>query len=106
MTAVPDVPRSTELAELRGELMTLLTRIEGDVRLVLHQIEQGARRADELDRRVERLDERMDQLESTRATREDLAERSRRTVQIISLIVSTAGLMLTGLITVITALIK
>lgn len=104
--SAPDQPTSTALALLRGELMTLLTRIEGDVRLVLAQIEHAARRTDDLDRRVSRLDERVDALEATRATRADLEERSRRTIQIIGVLLTAAGLVVGVAVAIITALIK
>lgn len=69
---VADSSHSAELALLRGELMTALTRIEGDVRLVLQQIEHASRRAADLERRHESLDSRVDALEATRATRSEV----------------------------------
>lgn len=102
--------QSSVIERLRGELMTLLTRIEGDVRLVLAQLEHTNRRTDEVDdkhtrradgqdRKLDGLDARLDQVEATRPTRADM-------VRMVSLIVTVAGVATTIAVAVITALIK
>ncbi|MBX6382012.1 MAG: hypothetical protein IRZ07_03410 [Microbispora sp.] len=73
-----ETPPSTELALLRGELMTALARIEGDVRLVLQEQQQGTRRVDDLVGEFRRHDERLDALERTTVTREELDARETR----------------------------
>ncbi|WP_067470030.1 hypothetical protein [Actinomadura macra] len=107
-----DIPPSTELALLRGELMTALARIEGDVRLVLQEQQQGTRRLDELATDVRRLDERLDAVERTAVTRAEaderetrmraqLDEQARRRLTVAGLIITAITALLSGGIAVI-----
>lgn len=91
------VPTATELAMLRGEVMTALARIEGEIRLVRQAQEDAARRTDDLQRDVRNLDDRVDQLEQTRVTREELdaEKRERRADRRVFI---TAGLSLLVLV--------
>jgi hypothetical protein len=66
---------STELALLRGELMTALTEIRGDVRLVIEQNKHAERRADDQAAELRRHDDRLDELERTAITRTELETR-------------------------------
>jgi hypothetical protein len=70
-----ETPPSAELALLRGELMTALARIEGDVRLVLQAQQQGTARVDEIVLDVRRLDDRVDVVERTAVTRAEFEQR-------------------------------
>lgn len=65
-------PSSTALAELRGEVMTALVELKGDLRLLIAQNEHSARQAANLERMHESLDGRVDGLEATRVAREEL----------------------------------
>lgn len=102
--------QSTEIALLRGEVMTALARIEGDVRLVLQQIEQATRRTDDLDRKVDRLDVRVDALEATRPTRDELeqqaAKRTQRAYALAGLAMTGTGILSGAAVAIATALIK
>ncbi|WP_433465696.1 hypothetical protein [Spirillospora sp. CA-128828] len=73
-----DTSSGTELAMLRGEVMTALARIEGDIRLVLQEQQQAARRTDDLQADVRRLDDRVDEIDRTRVTRDELDARDAR----------------------------
>lgn len=74
-----ETPSSTELALLRGELMTALARIEGVIQLVHQEQQQGTRRLDELAADHRRLDDRVDVLERTSVPRTELeADRKER----------------------------
>ncbi|WP_289009519.1 hypothetical protein [uncultured Thermomonospora sp.] len=96
-------PQSAELAALRGEVMTSLARIEGDVRLVLQQIETAVRRLDDHADALRRLDERTDAIERTAVPRAELdkrlaemraetAEQARRRLTAIGLILTAVSI--------------
>lgn len=116
MTAA-DIPPSTELALLRGEVMIALSDIRGDVRLVLQSTEHGQRRIEDVDRKYERrtdelaegarrLDERQDRLEATAVTKAELDERARRNFALAGLAVTAAGILSGAGVAVVTTLIK
>lgn len=112
--AADDTPTGTELAMLRGEVMTSLAQIQGDVRLVLQEQQNAARRYDELQRDVRRLDDRVDGLDRTTITREDMdkavgqvrdearqrqeqqAEQARRSLMIWALVISAIAAAISG----------
>ncbi|TYK47147.1 hypothetical protein [Actinomadura decatromicini] len=109
-----DETPGVELAMLRGEVMTTLARIEGEIRLVRQAQEESARRTDDLQRDVHRLDDRVDHLDRTTVTREELdqrdnrlredadkrqahqAEQARRALTIWALVISAIAAVLTG----------
>lgn len=83
----------TELALLRAELMTALTRIEGDVRLILQRLDQTDQRAADQANELRRHDERLDALERTAVTTADVDRRISRTIQVLGLIASVLGIV-------------
>jgi len=85
----------TEIAMLRGEVMTALARIEGDIRLVLQAQQEASRRTDDLQTDVRRLDDRVDDLDRTRVTRAELAERDKRAGQESTRRLTVIGLVIT-----------
>lgn len=109
-----DETPGVELAMLRGEVMTTLARIEGEIRLVRQAQEESARRTDDLQRDVHRLDDRVDHLDRTTVTREDMteavkavreealrqqerqAEQSRRSLMIWALVISAIAAAISG----------
>lgn len=68
-------PSSTELAALRGEVMTELAKIAGDLRLVLEQVKHVALRLDEHAALIRVLDQRVDDIEQHRVTRAEMEQR-------------------------------
>lgn len=68
-------PSSTELAALRGEVMTELAKIAGDLRLVLEQVKHVALRLDEHATLIRSLDQRLDAVEADRVTRAEMEQR-------------------------------
>lgn len=82
----------TELALLRAELMTALTRIEGDVRLILQRLDQTDQRAADQARELRRHDERLDALERTAVTKADMDRSRTRTMQVLGLIATVLGI--------------
>lgn len=110
-------PAPTEIALLRSELLLPLTRIEGDIRLVLQRIDQGDQRAADHAQELRQLDDRQGRLERDHvpraevqqqiaAVREEMAEKSRRTIQIISIIAATFGTAAGVLAAIIIALVQ
>ena len=111
---VSDETPGVELAMLRGEVMTTLARIEGEIRLVRQAQEDSARRTDDLQRDVRRLDDRVDGLDRTTVTREDMdkavdqvrkeaqaeqarqADQARRALTVWALIISALAAAISG----------
>ena len=113
----PPMPPTTEIALLRSELLLPLTRIEGDVRLVLQRIDQGDQRAAEHALELRRLDDRQDKLERDYAARAelqheiaviraDMEKKSARTIQIIGIIAGACGTAAGVLAAIIIALVN
>ncbi|TDD25060.1 hypothetical protein E1287_37655 [Actinomadura sp. KC06] len=73
-----EMSQGVELAMLRGEVMTSLASIQGDIRLVLQEQQTAARRTDDLQRDVRGLDNRVDDIDRTRVTRDELDQRDAR----------------------------
>ena len=94
--AADDAPTGTELAMLRGEVMTALARIEGEIRLVRQAQEDAARRTDDLQADVRRLDDRVDDLDRTRVTRAELDQREERAGQASTRRLTVIGLIITA----------
>lgn len=101
---------------MRGSVDVRLTEITGALALLNQRSEAADRRADErekaheermteLAKRITTVDERLDIVERTAVTKTDLDNKGKRTVSVVAVIVSVAGLIITtifGLITITT----
>lgn len=103
----PSLPaQAIELALVKSELMVPLTRIEGDVRLVLQRLDSQDKRVDDHAAELKRIDTRLDQVERDQVTRMQLDERSRKTIQIITLISTVVSILVGSAITIIIAVVN
>lgn len=100
------LPQNMELALLKSELMLSLTRIEGQLALLIQRQDQQDRRADAHDTRLSTLDSRLDVVERNQVTRADMEERSRRTVAWMGLVMATVSILTATGTTVIIAIVN
>lgn len=100
------LPQNMELALLKGELMLSLTRIEGQLALLIQRQDQQDRRADAHDTRLATLDTRLDLVERTQVTRADMDERSRRTVAWMGVVMAIVSVLTATGTTVIIAIVN
>jgi hypothetical protein len=98
--------QAIELALVKSELMVPLTRIEGDVRLVLQRLDSQDKRVDGHADELKRIDLRLDQVERDQVTRTQLDERSRKTIQIITLISTIVSILVGSAITIVIAIVN
>lgn len=98
--------QAAELALVKSELMVPLTRIEGDVRLVLQRLDSQDKRTDDHALEIRRLDGRLDAVERDQVTRAQMDERSRRTIQILGLIFTIISIVVGAGITIIIAIVN
>lgn len=84
-----------ELADLRRTVEVGLTAVSGRLDVIIERLEQQDKRADTHDEKIGTLDARLDSVERTAVTREDMEARQRRTISIVTVIVSAVGVITT-----------
>ena len=99
-------PIDAVVAEFRRMTEVSLTRIEGQLALLLQRQDQQDRRADQHDTRLVSLDARLDQVERTQVTREDLEKRSGKTLAWMGVIVAVVSILTATGTTVIIAIVN
>jgi hypothetical protein len=106
MTTPSHPAQDHQLAIVKAELMIPLTEIKGDVRLVLQRLDSVDKRVDDQAAELKRMDSRLDQVERDQVTRMQLDERSRKTIQIITLISTVVSILVGSAITIIIAVVN
>lgn len=99
-------PIDAVLAEFRRMTEVSLTRIEGQLALLIQRQDQQDRRADAHDSRLAALDTRLDLVERTQVTRSDMEERSRRTVAWMGVVMAIVSVLTATGTTVIIAIVN
>jgi hypothetical protein len=103
---VTEQPIDAVLAEFRRMTEVSLTRIEGQLALLIQRQDQQDRRADAHDTRLAALDTRLDLVERTQVTRSDMEERSRRTVAWMGVVMAIVSVLTATGTTVIIAIVN
>jgi hypothetical protein len=99
-------PIDAVLAEFRRMTEVSLTRIEGQLALLLQRQDQQERRADAHDARLVVLDNRLDTVERTQVTREDMDKRSARTIAWMGVVVAVVSILTATATTTIIAIVN
>src|SRR5699024_2860305 len=93
---------SGELADLRRTVEVGLTAVSGRLDVIIERLEQQDKRATRHDQQIGDLDDRLDWVERTAVTRDDMEARQRRTISIVTVIVSAVGVVTTVVLALIT----
>ncbi len=88
------------------DMMLTLSEIRGDVRLILQRMDQHDKRADGHEAKLDALDKRMDTLEASTVTRAQLEEKSKRTVAIVSVVMTVMSLLVGTGVSIIAIIVR
>ncbi len=106
MTMPSHPAQDHQLAIVKAELMIPLTEIKGDVRLVLQRLDSVDKRVDDQATELRHMDARLDAVERDQVTRMQLDERSKKTIQIITLISTVVSILVGSAITIVIAIVN
>ncbi|ROO82569.1 hypothetical protein EDD29_0049 [Actinocorallia herbida] len=94
------------LSDLHRLLEVGIERLAGQIGLLGQRLDQQDVRHLDHGQRLDRHDERLDVLDRTAVTREDLNEKSRRTIATLGLITSVLGIAVGALTSIIIAIVQ
>ena len=95
---------SEGLADIQRSLEVGLIGVHGRLDVIIERLDHHGRRVDQHEEKISSLDSRLDTVEKTTVTRQDMEARAKRTISIVTVVVSAIGIVVGAVITLALAL--